>query len=203
VARAISWGPLVGGSVTALALVMWLRVRDAGTAGLIGGLRLGAVLLAAGAAFALDDPAATTLASSPTPLSARRLLRLALAVGACVAAWTAMLRIAGGPARLAGAGLSVEAAGMLALALAAASVAAHCVPNGLGGLAGGPTLVSFLLAAMVVQQYWPQWGLLAFPGTPAWEAAQVRWLVVAGAGGTLVALAGLDPAGRPTIVRRR
>jgi hypothetical protein len=203
VARATSWGPLVGGSVTALGLVIWLRVRDAGTAGLIGGLRLGAVLLAAGAAFALDDPAATTLASSPTPLSARRLLRLALAVGACVAAWTAMLRIAGGPARLAGAGLSVEAAGMLALALAAASVAAHWVPNGLGGLAGGPTLVSFLLAAMVVQQYWPQWGLLAFPGTPAWEAAQVRWLVVAGAGGTLVALAGLDPAGRPTIVRRR
>ena len=203
VTRAMSWGPLAGGGVTALAVVVWLRTRDAGAAGLIGGLRIGAVLLAAGAAFALDDPAATTLASSPTPLSARRSLRLALALGACSAGWAAMLAIAGGPTHPAAAGLSVEAAGMLALALAAASVAAPWIPNGLGGLAGGPTLVSFLLAAMIVQQHWPQWGLLELPGTPAWEAAQVRWLVVACAGGTLVALAGLDPAGRPAIRRRR
>lgn len=202
VTRAVSWGPLGGGSVIALIVVGWLRMRDAGVASLVGGLRVGAVLLAAGAAFALDDPAATTLASSPTPLSARRSLRLALALGACLGAWTAMLTIAGGPAHLA-AGLSVEAAGMLALALAAASVAGPRMANGLGGLAGGPTLVSFLLAAMIVQQYWPQWALLAFPGTPAWEAAQARWLALAGTGGALVALAGLDPARRPVTARQR
>lgn len=201
--RAISWGPLAGGSVAALAVMVCLRMRDASTAGLIGGLRVGAVLLAAGAAFAIDDPAATTLASSPTPLSVRRSLRLALALGACFAAWTAMLRIAGGPTHPAAAGISVEAAGMLAVALAAASVAAPWIANGLGGLAGGPTLVALLLAAMIVQQYWPQWALLAFPGTPAWEAAQLRWLLLAGAGGTLVALAALDPARRLLTPRPR
>ena len=202
VTRAVSWGPLAGGCVTALALVVWLRTRDAGTAGLIGGLRIGAVLLAAGAAFALDDAAATTLASSPTPLSARRSLRLALTVGACLAAWTALLGIAGVPTHAA-AGLSVEAAGMLAVALAAASVAGPWIGNGLGGLAGGPTLVSFLLAAMIVQQHWPRWALLAFPGTPAWEAAHARWLVLAGAGSALVALAALDPARRLVTPKRR
>lgn len=202
VTRAISWGPLAGGSVIALAVVVWLRVRGAGTVGLIGGLRVGAVLLAAGAAFALDDPAATTLASSPTPLSTRRSLRLALALAACFAAWTTMLLVAGGPARAAAAGLSLEAAGMLAVALAAASVAAPRVANGLGGLAGGPTLVSFLLAAMVVQQHWPHWSLLAFPGTAAWEAAQLRWLILACAGSTLVGLAARDPARRLVIPRR-
>ena len=202
ITRAISWGPLAGGSVIALAVVGFLRVRDAGTVGLIGGLRVGAVLLASGAAFALDDPAATTLASSPTPLSARRSLRLALALAAFFAAWTTMLRVAGGPTRAAAAGLSLEAAGMLAVALAAASVAAPWVANGLGGLAGGPTLVSFLLAAIVVQQHWPQWALLAFPGTAAWETAQLRWLVLAGAGSTLVGLAALDPARRLVIPRR-
>ena len=144
-----------------------------------------------------------TLASSPTPLSARRSLRLALAVGACFAAWTAMLRVAGGPTHPAAAGLSVEAAGMLAVALAAASVAAPLIANGLGGLAGGPTLVSFLLAAIIVQQYWPQWTLFAFPGTPAWEAAHLRWPVLAGASSTLVALASLDPARRLVTPRRR
>ena len=203
VSRAVSWGPLAGGCVTALAVVVWLRTRDAGTAGLIGGLRIGAVLLAAGAAFALDDAAATTLASSPTPLSARRAVRLALALGACLAAWTALLRIAGRPTHGAAAGLSVEAAGMLAVALAAASVAGPWIANGLGGLAGGPTLVTFLLAAMIVQQHWPCWALLAFPGTPAWEAAHARWLVLAGAGSALVALAALDPARRLGIPRRR
>lgn len=203
VSRAVSWGPLAGGCVTALAVVVWLRTRDAGTAGLIGGLRIGAVLLAAGAAFALDDPAAATLASSPTPLRCRRSLRLALALGASFTTWTAMLWIAGSTAHPAAGGLTVEAAGMLAVALAASSLAAPWMANGLGGLAGGPTLVSFLLAAVVVQQRWPHWTLLAFPGTPAWEAAQIRWLVLAGVGSTLVALAALDPARRPLRPRRR
>ncbi len=92
---------------------------------------------------------------------------------------------------------------MLAVALAAGSVAARRITNGLGGLAGGPTLVCFLLGAMIVQQHWPQWALLALPGTSAWEAAQARWLVVAGAGSALVAVAGLDPARRPLTVRQR
>lgn len=203
VTRAISWGPLAGGSVIALAVVASLRVRDAGAASLIGGLRIGAVLLAAGAAFALDDPAATTLASSPTPLSTRRSLRLALSLSACFATWIVMLRIAGDPSHPAAAGLSLEAAGMVAVALAAASVAAPSMPNGLGGLAGGPTLVCFLLAAIIVQQYWPRWALLTLPGTPAWMSAHLRWLVLAGASSILVALAALDPARRLVTWRRR
>lgn len=105
-----------------------------------------------------------------------------------------MLRIAGDLAHPAAAGLSVEAAGMVAVTLAAASVAARSMPNGLGGLAGGPTLVCFLLAAIVVQQRWPQSDLLALPGTPAWTSAHHRWLVLAGASSILVALAALDPA---------
>ena len=164
VTRAISWRPLAGGSVIGLAVLAWLRMRDAGTFGLVGGLRVAAVLLAAGAAFALDDPAATTLASSPTPLSTRRSMRMAMALGACFATWAVMLSIAGSPARTAAAGLSVEAAGMLAVALAAASVATPWMANGRGGLAGGPTLVSFLLTAMLVQQCWPSGRSSRFPG---------------------------------------
>ncbi|MGI8806501.1 MAG: hypothetical protein ACR2KK_01345 [Acidimicrobiales bacterium] len=203
--RAVTWGPLAAGSLVGLAVVGWLGVRDAGVAAQVGGLRIGAVLLAAGAAFALDDTAAATLASSPTPLSARRALRLTMTLGICVAVWAAMLGVAGDSAVRTRAGLTVELVGMVAVAFGGASVAARWAPNGLGGLAGGPILLFVMLTATIIQMHWPHVGTLlpVAPGTPGWEAAHVRWLVLAGGGVALVALAALDPARRLPSARWR
>lgn len=159
-------------------------------------LRLAAVALCTGAAFALDDPAAVTTASTPTPLLFRRLLRVALMAPLVVAIWALLLAYAGESVRTA---LTLELAAMLAVTLAVAALATPHMADGRGGLAAGPALLALMaVAALAVPG---RWTLLAKAGDPRWAASHVRWGFVLALAVGAVVYASLDP-GRHRRVRR-
>ncbi len=74
-ARSMAWGPLAGAAVVIAVLVAAQRPWD-GHGLSFGFIRFAVSAAALGAAFALDDTAAVTLAPSPTSLLARRAVRL-------------------------------------------------------------------------------------------------------------------------------
>lgn len=204
VARSMRWPPLAGASAGGLVLLWLLRPDGGDSAGTIAGLRLGAYLLAAGAAVATDDRAAAMLAPSPTPLSRRRALRLVVTLAPLSLAWCTLLvaawawRGAAAPV-LPAAALTIEAVAMLAFTVAVATIAAPRSPDGLGGVAGPPALTLSVLTLVIAQMRWPQ-HLTMFPmgpDDPVWTLAHQRWAVVAlVAAATLVATS-VDPAWRP------
>lgn len=180
--RSAPWAPLAGGGALALAL---LGLGDRG----LGELRLAAIAICVGAAFALDDAAATTIASVPTPLLARRGLRVGLALVPLAVLWALVgwLSDAGSWA------VSLELAAILALTLAAAAIAAQIRGDGRGGVAAGPALVGLLASAYLLLP--ARWGL--FPGgpeDPLWAPAHQRWVFVLIAGALGVLWASRDPA---------
>jgi hypothetical protein len=89
-------------------------------------LRAGAIGLALGAAFLLDDPTEASLLGAPVPLAARRALRIGLALPAVAAMWLVILYFAGKLQLFDGGelppvavpGVTLEAAALVALALA-------------------------------------------------------------------------------------
>ena len=184
-----SWAPLAGAGALALAI---LALGDPG----IGRLRLAAIALCVGAAFSLDDAAAATVASAPTPLWARRALRLALALVPLAALWTLVWWLADG----ASGALSLELGAMLALTLAAAALAVPLHGDGRGGVAAGPALLALLAAAYLLLP--ARLGL--FPGgpnDPLWAPAHERRALVLAAGLLGLLLASRDPAAAPLIPR--
>ncbi|MBW3557754.1 MAG: hypothetical protein KY454_12555 [Actinobacteria bacterium] len=203
VARSMRWSPLLGATAAGLVLLWLLRPEGSDSAGTIGGLRLAAYLLAAGAGLALDERATPTLASSPTSLAARRGLRLAVALVPVALAWCLLLggawtlQGAGAPALPAGA-LTLEALGLVGFTLAAAAVAAARGGDGLGGAAAMPALTLLVIALLIAQTRWPK-HLTMFPmgpGDPGWTVAHQRWALLAVvAVGALMATS-RDPARR-------
>lgn len=201
VSRAMTWGPLAGGGAVGLAVTWYLRSRHLGSTASVAGVQVGAILIAAGAAFAIDDAAETTLASSPAPLIARRGVRLGLAAIASVAIWACLLVLAGVNETDAGA-LSLEAAGMAGVAVGTAAVAIRWAPRGLGGIVGGPALLITLITSFSLERLWPRWTVLLPPEPGAvWDDAHRHWLVLALVGAATVALSSQDPA-RPRVVDR-
>lgn len=202
VARSMRWSPLVMVTAAALVLVWLLRPEGADSAGTIGGLRLGGYLLAAGAALAVDDRAAVTLASSPTPLALRRALRLVLGLAPVALAWCLLLAgawaVSGtGWSQMPAVALTAEAVGMIAFTVATAAIASGR-GDGVGGSAGPPALTLLVLGLLMAQMRWPK-HLTMFPmapGDPGWTLAHQRWgLLALGAAGVVVG-ASLDPSRR-------
>jgi len=189
VARTLPWLALVAAAALAFAVV---RLGDAQTLQ----VRLAALALCVGAAFLLDDPAAETIQSVPTPLLVRRLLRLALAAPALAASWVLVLQ----PAVHAPAWeLTLELGALLALAVAVAALIARGPGPALGGVAGGPAvLVLFGLAALLPHR----WALLVpGPEDPRWTTAHARWAFVLAAGLGALVWASLDPVRRRRLPR--
>lgn len=203
VARSVRWAPLVAGAAGGVLLVLLARPRQVGPAATLGALRLAAFLLAAGAAFALDDQAASTVAPAPLPLAARRGLRLAVVLLPAGVGWALIVSLAvlvapGAQAAPPLGALTVEAAAMVAVSLAAAAVAGPRAPDGLGGAAGGPVLMLLVLASLFTQPHWPDVvTLLPFgPSDPQWSPAHARWGALGVAAVTAIGVTSLDPARR-------
>ncbi len=192
--RAIPWLPLLGAAASA-GVGIWLIDPAAGEGRALVALRVTAFLLALGAAFALDDPASTTLAGSPSALAVRRAHRLLPACAAWALCWGAAVgtAVAAGSTPLAVP--TLEAAGMLALALALAAVAGPHAPDGRGGVVAGPALTLAMLGILLVQYRYPRWAtMFAFsPGMAEWDAERLRWTALLAAAMAALMAASLDP----------
>ena len=186
VARTLHWAALPAVLVLALGLVE-LQRRQPDQQDLRA-LRAGALLLALWAGFALDDPAEATVAPTPFPLLGRRALRVLAALAALGAGWA--LLVARTPGPLPVGGLTLEAAALVTVALAAAGVASRVAADRLGGPVAGPAVLAFTLGAIRLPG---RLRLFAGPGDPGWAAAHGRWAAVLAAAVLVLLAASLDP----------
>jgi hypothetical protein len=99
-------------------------------------------------------------------------------------------------------GLTVEMVAMMMTGMAIAALATRWVPEGLGGVAAGPTLLVLLGAAAFLPYRWT-----LFPdslGDPQWSAAHARWAVILVLATVLFVYFSRDPAARrPGLLSRR
>jgi len=215
-ARAIRWQPLLGGAGAAAALVLLTTrtrivdgspVPDAGERVLW--LRLGAIMLAMGAAFLLDDPTEETTRHVPTTTVSRRLLRVALALPVLAVAWALLLWIglhaSIGRQPFPIAAVTLEAAGLVVLGLVLSVALRAFVPERLGGVAAAPALL-VLVGIAYAWQYLPG-RVLLFPLDPAdrlvWRHAHDVWRVVLPAALLVLVALSLDPGPGRLRLRRR
>lgn len=183
--RAAAWPPLAVAAALGAAIV---ALDGSATTH----LRLAAVGLCGGFAFALHDCAREPLAACPTAPARRLLARLAPAAALVAAVWTALLWRAGGAP---GAALTLELAAMLALTLAATAVAARA--GVADAAAAGATALPVALAAAWVALPAGMTLFVPAPDDPRWGASHVRWALVLAAAAAIAAWAGRDPARRP------
>lgn len=195
---AVRWQPSLGAAGLAALLLAWKAgdLAEPGTGMMV--LRGVAALLALGAAFLLDDAAADTLASSPTSLAWRRWSRLLVVAVLAGVPW--VLGVAWVDPRAPGlpvAGLTVEFAALLALALVSAAGIARWTDTREPGIVAAPLTLGLMLAVARLPE---RWALLVGPG-PAWEDAHQRWTLLAVAAVGLLLWCGRDPARRPPVRR--
>jgi len=172
-------------------LLVWADLRDRpGTA--LWLLRAASVLLAVGVAYVLDDAAAAFTGSSPTRLGIRRAVPVAVVLTATAAAWAALLAYGAVVATepVPAAGLTVELAALLALALALAAL--------YGGVAAGPALVVAVLVMARLPERWSLFG--GSPGDATWSAAHQRWVLLLVVAFTTVVWTSRDPASRRRVL---
>ena len=190
---AIRWQPGVAAWVL-VALLLVLKdeaLEDPGSALLL--LRGVGVVAVLGAAFVLDDEAATTIEASPSTLAWRRGLRVVTATVLVAVPWTGAwwwLEAHGTDAPWAG--LTLELAALLALALCTAAAVTRWSGATDPGVATSPAVFVVVLGAF---QLPPRFALYGFPG-PGWDAAHARWWGLLVAATLLLFFCGRDPAAR-------
>lgn len=195
-ARSMAWGPLVAAAAVITGVGVALRPWDGHPLSL-SVVRLAVGLAAVGAAFALDDDAGVTVAASPTTLGQRRSTRMVLVLGAVSAvACATCLSVAAiaGTSGLPAGRILLESSGMVLAATACAVL--------LGGDRGASVFAGGILAAVVVQQRFPQYALFAFAsGDAAWDRSGIAWLVIALTGALTLAVRSRDPVSRRPVGR--
>lgn len=197
--RTTPLAPVLGASVLA-ATTLTLMVRPwAGGAVDLAAVRLAVVLIALGAVFALDDPAAATLSASPTSLPRRRAAAVAVAGAAAAIAVVAVsvgVAAAGSGLRVDGAGrVAIEAAAIGALGLSASAWRIRRRGGGSGAPAGIGLVAIFFLGSKFLGQVDPRFDLLApGGGTPVNRAL---WLAVLAWSTFALVWLSRDPASRP------
>jgi hypothetical protein len=202
VARAVPWAPFLTAAGAGLAIVGVPAAMSVvlGPDDLVGLLRVAAVCAALGLAFALDDPAARSLETVPTPRPLRYAVRIAVLAPALAAWWALILTVtvAGAQQDTATAlplrGLTAEAGALALTALAVAAIRIRVRPDG-GGLVAGPTVLVLALAATSLPE---RLVLFVPPDSPQWQTAHGRWASV-----LVLAFAALAWAARqPARIRR-
>jgi len=190
---AIRWQPGVAawGLVALLLVLKDQALEDPGSALLL--LRAVGVVAVLGAAFVLDDEAATTLEASPATLAWRRFLRGMVAVALVAPPWAAAVwRLDTHGTRSPVTGLTLELVALLALALATAAAVTRWSGSTEPGVATTPVVFVVVLGAF---QLPPRFALYGFPG-PGWDDAHARWWGLLAAATLLLLWCGRDPAAR-------
>lgn len=202
--RVIPWGPpaiAFGGGLLAVALAY--RGAPIGTGVAVQTLRLASLVLAAGVASALDDPAASMTDATSVPAAARRGLRVVITVASGAVAWALALGIARwrfGDAAIPVSWLTLEVA---ALAAAALAVATTVIGRGhsSGTSAAAPALLCFAIAFRLIPDRWTLLG--GEPGTAMWTQAHQRWAILLAACALIVVRGMRDPAARRPVAAIR
>ena len=192
----MAWGPLLAatGAITGVGVSLSPWDGDPLSLSMV---RLAVGLAAAAAAFSLDDGAGETIAASPTTLGQRQATRMVLVV-------TAVTVVAGGAclAFAAIAGTSEFAASRVLLEASGMVMAAAACAVTLGGDRGASVFAGGLLAAIVVQQRFPDYALFALaPGDAAWERSSIAWLVITLTGTLTLKAQSQDPVRRRLVGR--
>jgi len=181
-ARAIKWRPLAAGAALGMAvlLIPQALTERLTVTHLTTLARIAAICLALGAAFLLDDPATRSTPAVPTPRLARNLVRVALA-GPTIALWWALtLSLAkttghhAAAAHLPVAALTLEAAALLAGALALAAIAQRRTVDGNGNasVVAAPAVLVFVAVAWLLPH---PVELILNPTDPRWTASHHHW----------------------------
>jgi hypothetical protein len=175
-ARAMRWGPFAIAAGLGLAVLMLpesLSDRLTATA-LATLLRIAAACAAIGVAFLLDDPASRSTPTVPTSRLVRQALRAAIALLAMTAWWAVALVTTAfmTTAALPRGALTVEAAGMAAVALGLAAGLLRFTTEGSSGTLAAPAL----LIVLAITWFAPhRVGFILAPADPHWTAAHRRW----------------------------
>ena len=191
------WQPLAATAGTTLVLLASFGSNDSGV--MTSRLRLAVVAVAATTAFLFDDPAAATVAPSPTPLLVRRGHRF-VCLTTVVVAWWAAATV------LLGARFDVNVSGKLTLELAATAAVAVGVALTIARLSGSdsPGMVGAIVApTWFVLGYLPRPEWLAVPPAPGAGLSLLFGLTLAAVSVAIVA--SRDPCTRPIapLLRRR
>jgi len=177
------------GAIAALAMAPTVIVAVRGGHDFASALTAASVIAGAGAGYSIDDPAAPTLAPSPTPLAMRRCLRATVVMVALGAAWLTSLVIArtAAPVWPATAPALRELVTTAAIAAAVASRAGSDAPASPGATATGASVLAMVTISAFAYR-WP--ALPALGGGPNHS----RWWWVAAAGFVAAAWSSRDPA---------
>ena len=190
--RALVWQPVAIAGAAVLVFVDVSQRLGSRPDALLHRLHFGGIAIAAAAAFAMDDPAAATLASSPTPLVARRAHRVAVVAAAVAGGWLLAAGRAGALGASwdrAGSALALELATYLAVALAVAALAAWWTPEAPVGAAGAVAVLGLAIGAAALPGRWAP-----IPSSPYFDGARARLAIGLAAAVCLLAVASRDPA---------
>jgi hypothetical protein len=177
--RATRWAPLLGAMAAGLAIVTVPAVLSVTLSpdNLATLLRLGVACAAVGLAFLFDDPARPTTATAPAPAWHGLAIRATVATTTMALWWAAAIAVT-----LAGAqegtgdhlplpGLTLEAAALSAVAVAAAVVAWRFTPRGVVSPAAAPVV----LVAVAALAFAPRrLSVFVSVTSPDWDTAHYR-----------------------------
>jgi hypothetical protein len=203
--RAVKWLPMILSLAIGLALLMLSVVLpdNVDPSQLLTWVRTSAVFGALSVAFLLDDPAATTTAAAPVPVSVRRAVRIGLALPVLACWWGAVLAACATfapQAPVPTAALLLEGATMTVATLTLSVICARWVPEGLGGVAAAPGL---LLGAALAAALPEPVALFTTPNSPHWASSHYGWVGILAACCAAVVLSSRSPAGRRITARPR
>jgi hypothetical protein len=175
-AKAMPWRPVIWAAVLAIVYV-WKEAPGAYIDYRVLVLRVAALLVCMGAAFILDDATEDTISHLPSPLLLRRALRVALLLPLVAATWFLLVYLAGDVAPRDGGPMPVgditlEAATLLATALAAACIGARVTSDRLGGVAAAPILLAVIAVALFLPG---NYKLIISVGDPRWANVHDTW----------------------------
>ena len=185
----VSWQPLGWVMIGSTVLV---TLGDRGDAP--SRLSIAGAAVAAATAFLLDDPAAATLAPSPTPLHVRRLHRMLIAAAIVPLWWAATVSLAAD--RVAGLfvrGLALELTVLTFVALAGSAAASARHPTD-GGIVGAVCSIACFASTFLPPRWW-----LPFPGDPTGPGAPQRLTAILACAIALLVWSSRDPARRTGI----
>ncbi|MEV5576224.1 hypothetical protein AB0L06_39855 [Spirillospora sp. NPDC052269] len=182
--RAARLSPMLGGALLGLLVAVTPSVADLrlSLSIAISIIRLGAIAIALGTAFVLDDPAAPSTVVVPVSPLTLRAVRAVPALLAGTALWWTVVAVtwlrtsADARTLLPLGGLAIEAGALLLLSLCLAALGLRLNAGEAGGVLAAPGVLLFVLGTMFLPD-----GAALFVDAqdPHWAAAHQAWAALA------------------------